>query len=412
MIIRHLGGHGLRVMHWRKRFNCAEGAIVVKISQPAHHAFLSIMLLLSSCGTPTVGGSAMPAEGVWVPPRKQSVYLRSVFDDDPSDTLGRFIKAGTAASEVDESQSFAGRCSKFIELKVVGAGGTFDETFTSSSSARGSLGVEAIGKFGGGKLSGGYGTQGELRVKYTLRKKMIAKENADELSKCCQTAPNECSDKMIREFYMGDGEIYQFLGRETDVKAGGSYKIATAEVEVKNGTAWKRVTRFENVYFAFKTGAMASPGPDLCSSDWPNQRPQSLDGQYFVGVSKPASTEQAAFQDAMLDARRQVVQYIGTAIAEARVQTSKKLDEVWEDESAIRSASEGVARLVRDRCQRTAKPEGPTVRYHTKVLVFFPNTEIAAAARAMTDALAKSGHITKKDQEAVDKASENLNKTE
>ncbi len=337
-----------------------------------------------------------------MPPLKQSVFLRGVFDDDPSQSIGRFLAPGTPHAGIDESNTFASRCGKFISHKVVNAGGSFDETFESSTSVGASIGVENYGK-----LSAKYGKNGELRVKYTLKKKMVAVEDADGLSQCCDTAANQCGDRrIIREFYLGDGEVMQLLGTEKAVKAGGTYKVVDAEVDYKNGTAWKRVTKFENVYFAFKTGLVAV-SQDI-PEDWDVKRPTSLDGQFFVGTSKPASSEQAAFQDAMLDARRQVVQYIGTAISEARVQTSKNLDEVWQDASAIEAASQGIASLVKDLRQKSRQPAGPTVQFVTKVLVFVPNGKLAEMGRVLAQSLAAAGKIPAADAKAIEGAAGSL----
>lgn len=352
----------------------------------------AISLAATACAPKQLADSGMPAGGLWVPPLKQSVYLRGVFDDDPSSSIGRFVKRGLPAEQTDESNSFASRCSKFITTKQVGASGTFDETFMASTDVRGSLSISPYGGVGGS-----YGSKGELRVKYTLKKKMLAVEDADNLGRCCTADASQCSDKFIREFYMGDGEIFQLLGSESGVNLEGGQGMAKGDVEVKNGSAWKRVTRFENAYFAFKTGLIgggAEVGAELCKTDWLGTRPTSLDGQYFVGTSKPAGTEQAAFQDAMLDARRQVVQYIGTAIRESRTQQSQDLDAVWKDEGAVTAGAQGLAQLVKDRCQRNEPVEGPVARYKTRVLAFLPNSEISKATAALAKALQDAGKIS------------------
>ncbi len=367
--------------------------------RPPHTLATLTLLAATACAGTTERDDTVPEGSLWVPPLKQSVFLRGVFDDDPSQSIGRFLAPRTPHAAIDESNTFASRCGKAITYKVVGAGGSFDETFQSSTSVGGSIGVEKYGK-----LAAKYGKNGELRVKYTLKKKMVAVEDVDALSQCCDTAADQCGDgRIIREFYLGDGEVMQLLGSEKSVKAGGTYKIVDAEVDYKNGTAWKRVTKFENVYFAFKTGLVVK-GRDI-ADDWDVKRPTSLDGQYFVGTSKPAASEQAAFQDAMLDARRQVVQYIGTVISEARVQTSKNLDDVWQDESAIQAASQGIASLVKDLRQKTRQPEGPTVRYITKVLTFVPTSKLAEMGKALAQALAANGKISAADAKKIEEAS-------
>lgn len=301
-------------------------------------------------------------QSTWVPPLKQSVFLRAIQDRDPSGNLGRFFGADIGKDAIDESNAFPSRCSKFFVPKVIEASGSFDESFTASTNVGAALTLPAYGA----KAGGGYGSNGEVRVVYTLKAVMRAEVDADGLDRCCAADPKQYGGKYIAEFYLGTGEVYQFMGDEASFKGGASYTGVGGDVEFKNGTAWKKINKIDNAYFAFKTSLIAKGGDsnqNVCTGGWPSMPPTSLDGQYFVGTSKPAATKQAARQDALLDARRQTLQFIASQLKEAQVQVSKNLDEVFATDSAVSATTEGLARLVKDRCWQDGDGAGPTTRY-------------------------------------------------
>jgi hypothetical protein len=369
-------------------------------------AMIAAIALVAACGGSRAGDQGFAPQSTWVPPLKQSVFLRSVQDSDPSGNLGRFFGADVVHSTIDESNAFPSRCSKFFKPKIIDASGTFDESFTASTSVGASLSVPAYSAKGGG----GYGSNGEVRVRYTLKKVMRAEVDADGLDRCCAADAKQCGGKYIAEFYLGDGEVYQYLGDEASFKGGAMQGGVGGDIEFKNGTAWKKVNKIDNAYFAFKTSLIANGAGDsnanVCGGDWQSAPPTSLDGQYFVGLSRPAASKQAARQDAALNGRRQAMQYIATRLKEARVQTSKDLDAVFSDDAAISAASEGLTRLIKDRCWKDGDVAGPTSRYESSVLMFFPASEISNAAKAVADALKSAGLLSAEDAAAVDAGAE------
>lgn len=375
---------------------------------PKLYLAFALALVLTTCGSAPSRPGGLGGGSTWVPPLKQSVYLRAMQDRDPSGNMGRFFAADVAPDQIDESNAFASRCSKFFKPEIIEASGTFDESFTASTSVGGSLSVPVYGA----KASGGYGSNGEVRVHYTLKKVMRATVDTDGLDRCCAADAKQCGGKYIAEFYLGDGEVYQYLGDEASFKAEGSTPTAGGDLEFKNGTAWKKVNKIDNAYFAFKTAKIASGGGDsnanVCSGNWADTPPTSLDGQYFVGMSRPAASKQAARQDALLNGRRQAMQFIATQLQEARVQTSKNLDEVFSDEAAISAASEGLAKLMKDRCWKDGEVVGPTSRYETSVLMFFPSSEIGNAAKAVVASLKGAGLMSGADAAAADAGAEKL----
>ncbi|MSP92779.1 MAG: hypothetical protein EXR79_13405 [Myxococcales bacterium] len=365
---------------------------------------LGVVLAASGCGAGSHGPRQRPS--VWQPPLKQSVYLRAVYDDDPSLQLGRFVKVGTRATAMDESQAFASRCSAAFSPKLFGANGTFDEVLATGQQVAAGASVGAGAGAGAAAGGGTFGTASQLRVRYVLKGVMRAQVDAEALDKCCTAAPDQCSGEYLAEFYLGDGEVYQFVGSAAEVQARSGLPGSTgapaatgsgADVPYSHGPAmlyshgsvWRQVTRFQNVYFAYKTASVvghgAGGGTDLCGGTWQQRVPQSLDGQYFVGLSKPAQTEQAAFDDALLHGRLQALQYIGSVIRQQRVQVSVDLDRALADQSVLTTATAGVARRVKDRCRGSVTdPDG---RFLAKVLVFFPRPQIDAAAAELATQL-------------------------
>lgn len=351
---------------------------------------LAALYSLGACGGP----KPLPEEvrsAVWRPPLKQSVYLRAAFDDDPSAFIGRFLPAGVANDEVDETRAAQTRCSKYIAFKTVNAGGSFDESFQSTSAIRASLGATAFGT-----AKGGHGADSSLRVRYKLAKIIRGEiSDPDGFSQCCRAAPDQCPNKYVGEFIFGSGEVMQYAGSQAEVQAGGRYQVVEGELDFKHGTAWKRLTSFENVYFAFRTAAIAESGGDAnrnirCTPDaaWIDAVPQSLDGTYVVGVSRAAASESGARNLAMDDARGQVVKMLGSKIATSSTQRSASLDKVFDNEAVLQAAAAGVAKRVTSQCWKVvqeATPDG--IMFKAYALAFFPAAEEKAAALEMTAAV-------------------------
>lgn len=360
----------------------------------------SVVVLAAGCGASpaAVRPAGIPGAGVNRMPVAQSVYLRASFDEDPSEYLGSYVRRGTAPADLDETASARTRCSRFIAHDVIKAGGTYDETFQASRGVMGSLGIAQVAD-----LSAGSEATAGLRVKYAVTAKMRASvTDEDELDRCCKAAPDQCSDLYIGEFIRGTGELFQFEGAETDVKAGGSYQLASAELEFKDGFAWRRVTRFDDVYFAFRTRASntgAASGESAEGCGWAYDVPTSLDGKYFVGVSPPAASETQARDRALRDARLQAVRFaVGEELAAGGVALDSVVEGVIEDVAAVAVESQGTAKRVEDRkwcpAEREDTPHG--VMLTMRVLAFVSSRDLDAiagdAASAVAKGLEEKGH--------------------
>jgi len=328
---------------------------------------------------------------------RQGVYLRASFDDDPSHFIGRFIASSVEADDVDENRGIQTECSKFVTYKEVNASGTFDEYYNSSTTVRGGLGISnpaskampagVNAPEGAAGLEHGSGTS--IRVKYELQKKLVANvEDPAGFAACCDSSPDNCTGIYIGEFWYGHGTLYENTGAQTGASVGVSATQGQGNLEVADGWAWRKATEFKDVYFAFRV--MDRIAADDCA--WAQRPPKSADGQYFVGVSPPAPTEDIARTAAMRHARTQAVQYMGEFINSSTMNSSSVIQGYVESENVVTTAAEGMANFVKDDryCapEQIETPEG--VKYKVTVLAFFPEEKKQEAAATTLDAIEKS----------------------
>jgi hypothetical protein len=345
-----------------------------------------------SCGGASTTPPAAPAPSTLVQPAR-SIHLRASFDDDPTTYLGRFLPDNVADGDVDENVAVTTRCSQFIKPKVVTSNQEMDEVMFASQKASGSVGVPAVAH-----ASASHESSANLRVKYAIAKKMQSEVDAAGLDRCCREQPDQCSKRYIGEFVMGSGEVYQQAGTDTQAGAGGQYKAVSAEFEIKDAVAWKRVSSFKNTYFAFQPAAAmgqlnaasataAGGGGDDCG--WCDNLPSTLDGKYFCGVSPDAPSEPMSRDYAMRNAREQVVKYMGEYLSSRSKTQASLLKGYTDDVQLISAGAEGLASRVKDqkwcRAQTTNTPDG--VKYRSRVLAYLPNDQLQGAANDAIETL-------------------------
>ncbi len=323
----------------------------------------------------------------------KTLFLRNAFDTDPSLYLGRFIPDGTALDQIDESRGMQTQCSRHIQYKSVGGGGVlYDELYNASSGASISAQIPQVAT-----ISAGASTGRTVRVKYTIDQKMISYiADPDKYAACCARAPDQCPAEYIGEFVSGTGAIYYTSG----VEAGAKLKVDPPglnveifpKLEVKHGQSWSRGIVFqEPVYFGFKLYPNAAGAPDWdCASE---SVPLSSLGYYFVGVSPVVADEAKARDDAMLNARKQVVQFVGEQVqsGEVTVQTQASSAPLQlQSQSWVEGAASGLASLVQNRKTCVEKLPMPTgYEYRARALAYVPNASVDAAAALLVAPVAK-----------------------
>jgi hypothetical protein len=330
---------------------------------------------------------------------KPSIFLRVTPDGDASEIIGAFIPDDIPDGSVDEGSAARTRCSKFITAKRIPASGEYSEIAAASSGASGAIGVKSVAKVN----LGGSEAQA-LMVRYSLLEKLQADVDEDGLARCCADAPDQCSKRYISAALMADGNYYAAtesgMNGGVDIEALSIAKVPIdANVVYDSDMKWERKVGFKRQYFAFSTkrslagglgavsggGGSGNAGGNDCS--WANAVPTDLDGLYFVGVSNPLPSEKLAREDAMRDARDQVIKYMGEFLSEAQQNIQKKVGsaddiQVLMDDTKVQEAmSGGIAKSVKDRkwCgpQESQTPSG--TRTVMKSLAYFPNSERKAA---------------------------------
>ena len=209
-------------------------------------------------GCPGGANAPLPQPQAVIEPTR-AIHLRAAFDDDPSVYVGRFVPDNLKPEEVDENSAAQTRCSQFFSTKVVNSSQDMDEVIYSSTKAAASVGIPKLGG-----VNASNNTEGRVRVKYTLVKRIqtVVSDPAG-LDRCCKAQPDQCTGKIIGEFLMGSGEVYQYYGRDSSLEANGVVKAVSGNVDVKDSTSWKKVNTFKDMYFAFLTTAVSTGGARL-----------------------------------------------------------------------------------------------------------------------------------------------------
>jgi hypothetical protein len=326
------------------------------------------LLLAAACGSrPAVDDSRNLAAALEAKP---NFFLRgSGLDQDPSAYLGRFVPDDAGPEAVDEAAAMRLACSEHFTVRKVKAGNVeLDEYFTAGTSAAASLGLPAAGG------SAAFEQGRVVRVRYRLTEKWIA-DLADPagFEACCKRAGDQCTRRVVGEFLAGTGEILTTASQGLGADVAGT----TGAAELKDGVAWSRKIRFdEPVFFAFRLTENRFTGPGTCAANWADEPPRSAQGRYFVGVSEWVESERLAREQAMFDARRQVVRYLGEHIRQG--------DARFGDEGFVQRSSAALAKFVKDECWKPEQYEGPEGwRYRARVLTFVPEAEVSGAAAAL-----------------------------
>jgi hypothetical protein len=358
------------------------------------------------------GGATPPANipagatSLRLPPPSRNIQLRAAFDKDPSVYIGRFVPDSVAPGDIDENAAVVTRCSRYIKPKSVDTQQDMDETMYVSHKASTALGLPIVAS-----ITASSESRDQVRVKYSLTKKIQSDIDADGLAQCCKADASQCTKTIIGEFLLGTGDVLQ-SARDTDKASADVHvpKPLSANADYKSDDAWKKTTSFKDVYFAFLTEAApmslgsVAAAPNDCS--WCDTLPGSLDGKYFCGVSPTVPEESAGRTLALRAAREQVVQYLGQTISVKSTTTSNALAKALDDHEVVKAASEGIASQVKDEkwCrEKVPSPDGEMVR--SKVLAFYPKSAEDAGRKAVTDAAAdagkKSGTMTPGEQKDV-----------
>lgn len=353
---------------------------------------LALCAPLMACPPPNVNTSR--AQSAVVLPVKPSVFLRAAPDADATHLIGQFLPDDVVDGDLDESQGARTECSDFIKPRVIDAGGTYEEIFGASNSIGGSIGYNNIAS-----VKGERSTMSAVRARYDAVRKVVADVDARGLAECCRQEPGACTQRYISSAIMGSGKIY--VATESAHQLGvGAANIpnvpVTGDVLYKDGLKWESTRTFTAQYFAFGLSRTGQPAADTTTAaaggadcSWAKRVPRSNDGVYFVGLSDPMPSERVARDFAMKNAREQVVKYLGEHLAADQVTQQKLSGQIgdlqaqFEDTQTVDAIAQGIARFVKDErwCEPAERIDSPRgTQYTTRVLAYFPNSEIRSAS--------------------------------
>ncbi len=226
-------------------------------------------------------------------------------------------------------------------------------------------------------------------MRYALIEKMSADVDEDNLARCCETAPDQCSKRYIAGALLADGNYYA----ATQAGSGGSADLEAlriselpidAAIVFDNDMKWERKVGFKRQYFAFNVrrglaGGLGNAKADDKSCDWVNNLPSSLDGKFYVGTGKPELSTQAARDTALANVKDQIIKDLGEWITETSSTTTsisaagKEAATLLEGSQVREHMQGGVARDIEAKkwCGPNviASPDGQYQEY--QVLAFF-----------------------------------------
>jgi hypothetical protein len=360
--------------------------------------------------TPDVPPTSTAIQGV-TPSR--NLHLRAAFDDNPSIYVGRFVPADVKGAELDENRASQTVCSKHFKVNEVTASQDMDELVYSSSSSSAALGVAAPGALVNAK--GERQSGGVLRVHYKISKKIQVVAEPDGLSACCAKNPGACTNLVVGEFLRGSGEIYASTTSAKSASGDVAVPPVAAQASYTDSSQWRKVQSFDNTFFAFlpvATGIVDKGAADLAAKEakdfdkscgFCDRLPKSDEGVYFCGISAPSPEEQAGRDNAMQNARQQVVRYLGERIETNSKALSTTAKGLVTDERYTTAVAKGLAQWVKDEKHCSEKENSPERRSVHKVLTFVPNQALADSAQKALDevAAAKGATLSEKDKTAA-----------
>lgn len=125
---------------------------------------------------------------------------------------------------------------------------------------------------------------------------------------------------------------------------------------------------------------------------------------YFCGISAPSPEEQAGRDNAMLNARQQVVRYLGEQIQLTSRSLSTTARGLVGDERYATAFAKGVASWVKDEKFCSERENSPERRSVYKVLAFVPNVALADSAQKALDEVAAEKKASPADRDAAREA--------
>jgi len=194
-------------------------------------------------------------------------------------------------------------CSDKLTFKTVTASEVRKEVWVVDAGVAANVGLPFF------KLGGDFGHKGIAGLDYKVTHKLIVSGGHKELEECCLRTPEACTDVYISEYWQGTGALHRAASSGGGLKGIVKGLEKNGGVDFSSSSGWNTASEWtEPMYFAYRTASFQTPS---CES-YMNNLPDDPERVLFTGVSARVASEQAARRDARDDARRQLVEYLGT----------------------------------------------------------------------------------------------------
>jgi hypothetical protein len=255
----------------------------MSVSARSRNVILLLALAPGCAGTMDRGTSAAPMS---------NVYLRNSFDTDPSIYLGRFVPR--TATDLDEGTAMPLTCSQHVKYRFIDGGGVkVTEHMNVSSEIAARIGIPVVAS-----ANASASKHHEVKVEYTLTGKMVAEiTDPAAFEECCESKPDQCTDRFIGEFLQGTGAVYREDSTAAQVSGQGTNPTngVSGSGEASREKSYTQAIEFPNpVYFAFKVTQTPNNRTTSSCGPWVDAPPTEEGYVFFVGSSRAAKNERNA----------------------------------------------------------------------------------------------------------------------
>ncbi len=219
-------------------------------------------------------------------------------------------------------------------------------------------------------IGGSFGRKSMGGLDYALTsKRVLTGESLDEVVACCVANNSACprddaqehvlgqgyDTTVVAEWWQGTGSMYRLT--QTNAALGAAVKQLEQAGSVKfgQGSSWQIQSQWDTPqWFAYRTQRLRVPSCE----EFMNSSPELPDKVRFTGVSEYERSESKARSASRDDARKQVVEYLGTEFQIAQDQAYK--------------VAEGLVSGVKDDLTCVARggdPTGPAYQARTRLYV-------------------------------------------
>lgn len=229
-------------------------------------------------------------------------------------------------------------------------------------------------------LGGSWGRKSMGGLDYALTsKRVLTGESLQDAVACCVANNSACprddgqehvlgqgyDTTVIAEWWQGVGSVYRLTQSNAAITAAVKQLQQLGQAQFKNSSSWQMQSEWATPqWFAYRTQKLRVPSCE----EFMNSSPELADKVRFTGVSEFLRSESASRSAARDDARKQVVEYLGT---EFQIVQN---DAIKVAEAVISGVKDDLTCV-----QKGGDPTGPAYLARTRLYVDKARLEAAAA---------------------------------